>query len=98
MVTMTIAQMVALEVADLPAMTEVGVAPTVVTGVEVLLIHLYRTQVGKVLELLLLFKPLNQSQRIIPLLYRPILYWHHIKNDTMSIFTDGFFYFITIDV
>lgn len=47
MVTMTTAPMGALEGVDPLAMIEVGVAPTVVTGVEARLINHYKMQVGK---------------------------------------------------
>lgn len=47
MVTMTTAQMGASEGEDPLAMIEVGVAPTVVTGVEARLINHYKMQVGK---------------------------------------------------
>lgn len=47
MVTMTTAQMGALEDEDPLAMIEVGVAPTVVTGVEARLINHCKMQVGK---------------------------------------------------
>lgn len=47
MVTTTIAQMGALAGGDPHAMIEVGVAPTVVTGVEVRLINHCKMQVGK---------------------------------------------------
>lgn len=47
MVTMTTAQMGALEGEDPLAMIEVGVAPTVVTGVEARLINHCKMQVGK---------------------------------------------------
>lgn len=47
MVTMTTAQMGALAGEDPLAMIEVGVAPTVVTGVEARLINHFKMQVGK---------------------------------------------------
>lgn len=54
MVTMTHAQMGALEGEEPLAMIEVGVAPTVVTGVEARLINHCKMQVGKSCHLLIM--------------------------------------------